>query len=99
MAEVNENFLKLQAGYLFPEISRRIRSFQAENPNAKIISLGIGDVTQPLAPAVVHVTTDRLAPEPPAASEAATVSRSRTGCAVPAECRTKILALFLGFCE
>jgi len=39
---------------LFPEISRRIRSFQAKNPDAKIISLGIGDVTQPLAPAIVE---------------------------------------------
>ena len=46
--------MKLQAGYLFPEISRRIRSFGAENPDAKIISLGIGDVTQPLAPAIVE---------------------------------------------
>jgi len=54
MAKINENFLKLQAGYLFPEISRRIRSFQAKNPNAKIISLGIGDVTQPLAPAIIE---------------------------------------------
>jgi LL-diaminopimelate aminotransferase len=54
MATINENFLKLQAGYLFPEISRRVRAFQAKNPNAKIISLGIGDVTQPLAPAVIQ---------------------------------------------
>jgi len=54
MATINENFLKLQVGYLFPEISRRIRSFQAQNPDAKIISLGIGDVTQPLAPAIVE---------------------------------------------
>jgi LL-diaminopimelate aminotransferase len=54
MATINENFLKLQAGYLFPEISRRIRSFGAENPDAKIISLGIGDATQPLAPAIVE---------------------------------------------
>jgi len=54
MATINENFLKLQAGYLFPEISRRIRSFGAKNPDAKIISLGIGDVTQPLAPAIVE---------------------------------------------
>ena len=54
MATINENFLKLQAGYLFPEISRRIRSFKSKNPDAKIISLGIGDVTQPLAPAVVE---------------------------------------------
>jgi len=53
MTRINENFLKLQAGYLFPEIGRRRRQFQAENPDAKLISLGIGDVTQPLAPAVV----------------------------------------------
>jgi LL-diaminopimelate aminotransferase len=54
MATINENFLKLQAGYLFPEIGRRIRSFQAKNPDAKIISLGIRDVTQPLVPVVVE---------------------------------------------
>jgi LL-diaminopimelate aminotransferase len=53
MATINENFLKLRAGYLFPEISRRIRSFKDQNPGAKLISLGIGDVTQPLAPAVI----------------------------------------------
>ena len=54
MATINENFLKLQAGYLFPEIGRRMRAFQAQNPDAKIISLGIGDVTQPLAPAIIE---------------------------------------------
>jgi LL-diaminopimelate aminotransferase len=54
MTRVNENFLKLKAGYLFPEIGRRKRKFQAQNPNADIISLGIGDVTQPLAPAVIQ---------------------------------------------
>ena len=54
MATINENFLKLQAGYLFPEIGRRIRSFVAKNPDAKIISLGIGDATQPLAQVVVE---------------------------------------------
>ncbi len=53
MTLINENFLKLQAGYLFPEIGRRKRAFQEANPNAKIISMGIGDVTQPLAPAVI----------------------------------------------
>ncbi|MBN2589809.1 MAG: LL-diaminopimelate aminotransferase [Sedimentisphaerales bacterium] len=53
MTLINENFLKLQAGYLFPEIGKRRRAFQAANPNAKIISMGIGDVTQPLAPAVI----------------------------------------------
>lgn len=54
MATINENFLKLQAGYLFPEIGRRIRAFKAENPQANVISMGIGDVTQPLAPAVIE---------------------------------------------
>ena len=53
MITINENYLKLQTGYLFPEISRRVRAYQAKNPNAKIISLGIGDVTQPLAPTVI----------------------------------------------
>jgi len=53
MIKVNENFLKLRAGYLFPEISRRVRSFKAKNPDAKIISLGIGDVTQSLPPAAI----------------------------------------------
>jgi len=53
MTTINENFLKLQAGYLFPEISRRIRTFQTKNPDARIISLGIGDVTQPLAPVII----------------------------------------------
>jgi LL-diaminopimelate aminotransferase len=54
MATVNENFLKLQAGYLFPEIGKRRRAYQQANPGAKIISMGIGDVTQPLAPAVIE---------------------------------------------
>jgi LL-diaminopimelate aminotransferase len=52
MTWINENYLKLQAGYLFPEIGRRKRAFQAAHPDAKIISMGIGDVTKPLAPAV-----------------------------------------------
>jgi len=54
MATINENFLKLQAGYLFPEIGRRRKAFAQKNPNAEIISMGIGDVTQPLAPAVIE---------------------------------------------
>ena len=53
MTWINENYLKLQAGYLFPEIGRRRRAFQTAHPEAKIISMGIGDVTQPLVPAVV----------------------------------------------
>lgn len=54
MAQINENFLKLQAGYLFPEIGRRVREFQKENPKADVIKMGIGDVTQPLSPAVIR---------------------------------------------
>lgn len=48
MATINDNYLKLKAGYLFPEIARRVNAFAEANPNAKIIRLGIGDVTEPL---------------------------------------------------
>jgi LL-diaminopimelate aminotransferase len=64
MATVNENYLKLQAGYLFPEIGKRRRAYQQANPDAKIISMGIGDVTQPLVPAVIeamHTAVDAMA--------------------------------------
>ncbi|MFW6258869.1 MAG: tRNA-dihydrouridine synthase [Halochromatium sp.] len=54
MPLVNENFLKLQAGYLFPEIARRVNEHLAAHPDAKLIKLGIGDVTEPLAPAVAE---------------------------------------------
>ncbi|MEL4105733.1 LL-diaminopimelate aminotransferase [Oscillospiraceae bacterium WX1] len=53
MLKINDNFTKLPGGYLFPEISRRVKAFLAENPPMPLIRLGIGDVTQPLAPAVV----------------------------------------------
>ncbi len=55
MAIINENYLKLQAGYLFPEIGRRVSEFIAANPDKKVIKMGIGDVTQPLVPSVVKV--------------------------------------------
>ena len=48
MATINDNYLKLKAGYLFPEIARRVNAFAAANPDAPIIKLGIGDVTEPL---------------------------------------------------
>ncbi len=48
MAKINENYLKLPQNYLFTEIARRVQKYQTENPAAKIIRLGIGDVTQPL---------------------------------------------------
>ena len=63
MARINENFQKLAAGYLFPEIGRRVRAYADANPDADIIRLGIGDVTLPLAPAVVdamHAAVDEM---------------------------------------
>ena len=53
MALVNENYLRLPGSYLFSEIARRVNQFKANNPEADIIRLGIGDVTRPLVPAVV----------------------------------------------
>jgi LL-diaminopimelate aminotransferase len=53
MARINSNYQKLQAGYLFPEIGRRVRAFAAEHPDAKIIRLGIGDVVLPLPQPIV----------------------------------------------
>jgi len=53
MARINDNYLKLQAGYLFPEIGRRVKAFTDANRDAQVIRLGIGDVTRPLVPAVL----------------------------------------------
>src|SRR5262245_65099143 len=64
MARINEHYAKLPASYLFPEIGRRVRAYQAANPDAKVIRLGIGDVTEPLAPAIVeamHAAVDEMA--------------------------------------
>ncbi|RIL03446.1 MAG: LL-diaminopimelate aminotransferase [Proteobacteria bacterium] len=54
MARINEHYRKLAAGYLFPEIGRRVTAFAQAHPDAGIIRLGIGDVTEPLVPAVVE---------------------------------------------
>ncbi|TSA11605.1 MAG: LL-diaminopimelate aminotransferase [Betaproteobacteria bacterium] len=64
MTYINEHYLKLTAGYLFPEIGRRVKAFTDANPSADVIRLGIGDVTEPLAPAVIqamHAAVDELA--------------------------------------
>jgi len=60
MALVNEHYLKLKAGYLFPEIGRRVRTFAEAHPDARIIRLGIGDVTRPLPPAIVSAFHDAV---------------------------------------
>ncbi len=64
MALVNEHFLKLPNNYLFADIAKKVNAFKAMNPKKEVISLGIGDVTQPLCPAVVealHRATDEMA--------------------------------------
>lgn len=64
MAHINENYLKLPGSYLFAEIGRRVAAYKAEHPEANIIRLGIGDVTRPLAPAVIaalHEAVDEMA--------------------------------------
>jgi LL-diaminopimelate aminotransferase len=64
MARINDSYLKLQAGYLFPEIGRRVKAFTDANDDSQVIRLGIGDVTLPLAPAVLkafHEGVDDMA--------------------------------------
>ncbi len=64
MALVNENYLKLQGSYLFAEIAHRVQKFKAENPEAEVISLGIGDVTLPLPQVSIeamHKAVDEMA--------------------------------------
>jgi LL-diaminopimelate aminotransferase len=61
---INDHYLKLKSGYLFPEIGRRVAAFQKENPQAKIIRLGIGDVTEPLPKVCIeamHKAVDEMA--------------------------------------
>lgn len=63
MAQINNNFLKLQAGYLFPEIARRVNQFTEANPDKPVIRLGIGDVTEPLPNSVLqamHKAVDEM---------------------------------------
>lgn len=63
MAQVNENFLKVSESYLFVEVARRIRAYQETHPEAKIIKMGIGDVTRPIVPAVIealHKAVDEM---------------------------------------
>jgi LL-diaminopimelate aminotransferase len=64
VARVNDHYLKLRSSYLFTEIARRVKTFQEAHPDARIIRLGIGDVTRPLVPAVIralHAAVDEMA--------------------------------------
>ena len=64
MAKVNDNYLKLPGSYLFSTIGKKVAAYTAENPDKKIIRLGIGDVTQPLTPTIIqalHSAVDEMA--------------------------------------
>lgn len=64
MFKVNDNYLKLQGSYLFSTIAKKVAAFQEANPDKQLIRLGIGDVTQPLAPAIIdslHSAVDEMA--------------------------------------
>ena len=61
--KINDHYLNLSSNYLFADIAKKVQAFKAENPEAEVISLGIGDVTQPLCPAVVealHKAADEM---------------------------------------
>ncbi len=63
MITINPNFMKLEANYLFADIDRKVNEYKASHPDAKIISLGIGDVTRPIVPAVIqalHKAVDEM---------------------------------------
>ena len=63
MFKINENYLKLPGSYLFSTIGKKVREYKAANPDKDVISLGIGDVTKPLAPSVIkalHEAVDEM---------------------------------------
>ena len=63
MYKINDNYLKLPGSYLFSTIGKKVAAYSAEHPEKSIIRLGIGDVTQPLAPAILtamHKAVDEM---------------------------------------
>lgn len=66
MVTVNRNYLKLPGSYLFSDIAKKVTLYQQENPGIKVLRLGIGDVTQPLVPAIIeslHKSVEEMAHE------------------------------------
>ncbi len=64
MFKINDNYLKLPGSYLFSTIAKKVNVYKTEHPDRQVISLGIGDVTQPLAPAIIdrlHTAVDEMA--------------------------------------
>ncbi len=63
MYSINENYLKLQGSYLFSTIAKKVNEYKENNKDAKVIRLGIGDVTQPIVPAIIealHAAVDEM---------------------------------------
>ena len=63
MYSINDNYLNLQGSYLFSTIAKKVNAYKDSNPDSKIIRLGIGDVTQPIAPAIIealHKAVDEM---------------------------------------
>lgn len=60
MFQINENYLKLPGSYLFSNIAKKVRAYSEENPEKELIRLGIGDVTQPIAPAIIKAMHDAV---------------------------------------
>jgi LL-diaminopimelate aminotransferase len=91
MAYINENYNKLKAGYLFPEIARRVKAFTEANTEAakRLIRCGIGDVTEALPEAVrtaMHKAVDEMGERSTSAATAR--SRATTSCATPSRSMT-----------
>ena len=66
MSKINENFLNLQESYLFSTIAKKVAKYTKENPDKKVIKLGIGDVTRPIVPACIeamHKAVDEIGTE------------------------------------
>ena len=60
MFKINDNYQKLPGSYLFSTIAKKVNAYSAANPEKQIIRLGIGDVTQPIAPAIIDGTCRNL---------------------------------------
>ena len=56
MFQVNENYLKLPGSYLFSTVGKKVKAYSEAHPDKKVIRLGIGDVTQPLVPAIIKAS-------------------------------------------
>ena len=61
MFQVNENYLKLPGSYLFSTVGKKVKAYSEAHPDKKVIRLGIGDVTQPLVPAIIKAMHEAVA--------------------------------------